>query len=101
MILEICQFPVPFKRIQFPALGAYYMTINQARGQTLLRGGLFLETSVLSHGHLYVPFGRCGDPHIFVCIQIGRSLQTQRITLMVERFMLEMCLLRTHAGVNN
>ena len=38
------------------------MTINRAQGQTLLRGGLFLETSVLSHGNLYVAFGRCGDP---------------------------------------
>ena len=65
MISESCQFPVPFKRIQFPVLGAYYMTINRAQGQTLLRGGLFLETSVLSHGHLYVAFGRCGDPRNF------------------------------------
>ena len=38
------------------------MTINRAQGQTLLRGGLFLETRALSHGHLYVAFGRCGDP---------------------------------------
>ena len=66
MISENSSFPVPFKRTQFPVLGAYYTTINRAQGQTLLRGGLFLETSVLSHGHLYVAFGRCGDPNFFV-----------------------------------
>ena len=66
MILENSSFPVPFKRTQFPVLGAYYTTINRAQGQTLLRRGLFLETSVLSHGHLYVAFGRCSDPRHFV-----------------------------------
>ena len=45
------------------------MTINRLQGQTLLRGGLFLETSVLSHRHLYVAFGRCGDPRFFCARQ--------------------------------
>ena len=61
MISESSSFPVPFKRTQFPVLGAYYLTINRAQGQTLIRGGMFLDRSVLSHGHLYVRFGRCGD----------------------------------------
>ena len=65
MISESSSFPVPFKRTQFPVLGAYYLTINRAQGQTLIRGGMFLDRSVLSHGHLYVGFGRCGDPRIF------------------------------------
>ena len=58
-------FPVPFKRVQFPVLLAYYLTINRAQGQTLQHGGLFLPRSVFYHGHLYVGFGRCGDPDCF------------------------------------
>lgn len=50
-------FPVPFKRTEFPVLGAYYVTINRAQGQTLLRAGLSLKMSVLSHGHLHVALG--------------------------------------------
>ena len=65
MISESSSFPVPFKRTQFPVLGAFYLTINRAQGQTLLRSGMFLDRSVLSHGHLYVGFGRCGDPRNF------------------------------------
>ena len=58
-------FPVPFKRVQFPVLLAYYLTINRAQGQTLQRAGLYLPRSVFCHGHLYVGFGRCGDPDSF------------------------------------
>ena len=62
MISESSLFPVPFKRVQFPVLGAYCLMINRAQGQTLLQGGLILEQSVIFHGHLYVEFGGCGDP---------------------------------------
>ena len=55
-------FPVPFKRIQFPVLGAYYLTFNRAQGQSLDRSGLYLPESVFSHGHLYVGFSRNGNP---------------------------------------
>lgn len=62
MISKETDFPVPFKRIQFPVLGAYYLTFNRAQGQSLERSGLYLPQSVFSHGHLYVGFSRCGDP---------------------------------------
>ena len=65
MISKDSSFPVPFKRVQFPVLGAYYLTINRAQGQTLGRAGLYLPGSVFCHGHLYVGFGRCGDPKKF------------------------------------
>ena len=68
MISESSSFPVPFKRTQFPVLGAYYLTINRAQGQTLIQGGMFLDRSVLSRGQLYVGFGRCGDQCIFFCV---------------------------------
>jgi ATP-dependent DNA helicase PIF1 len=64
-----CQFPALLKRIQFPILGAYYITINRAQGQTLKYAGLFLQNSVFTHGQLYVALSRCGDPNnIFVFI---------------------------------
>ena len=65
MISKDSSFPIPFKRVQFPVLPAYYLTINRAQGQTLIRGGLYLPRSVFCHGHLYVGFGRCGDPDSF------------------------------------
>ena len=65
MISKDSSFPIPFKRVQFPVLLAYYLTINRAQGQTLQRGGLYLPRSVFCHGHLYVGFGRCGDPDSF------------------------------------
>ena len=78
MISESCSFPVPFKRIQFCVLGAHYLTIIQAQGQNLLRGGLFLETSVLSHGYLYVAFGHCGYPRIFRACKSVRIFKYKR-----------------------
>ena len=56
MISKDSSFPIPFKRVQFPVLPAYYLTINRAQGQTLIRGGLYLPRSVFCHGHLYVGF---------------------------------------------
>ena len=53
---------VTFKRTQFPVLVAYYLTLNRAQGQTLERSGMYLPTSVFSHGHLYIGYSRCGDP---------------------------------------
>ncbi|KAL7552468.1 hypothetical protein ACHAWF_015721 [Thalassiosira exigua] len=55
-------FIVPFKRLQFPVLGAYYLTFNRAQGQILRHAGMYLPQSVLSHGHLYVGASRCRDP---------------------------------------
>ena len=48
---------VSFKRVQFPVLLAYYLTINRAQGQSLDVAGLELPQSVFTHGQLYVGFG--------------------------------------------
>lgn len=61
MISKDSAFPVEFKRTQFPVLGAYYLSINRAQGQSLEKTGIYLETSVFSHGHLYVACSRSGD----------------------------------------
>ena len=56
---------VSFKRVQFPVLLAYYLTINRAQGQSLDVAGLELPQSVFTHGQLYVGWSRCGDPDKF------------------------------------
>ena len=61
-------YPVPFIRMQFPVLVAYYLTISRAQGQTFKKAGMYLPKNVFSHGHMYVGLSRCGDPnglHIF------------------------------------
>ena len=63
----VCDFPALFKRIKFPILGAYYITINQAQCQSLKFAGLYLTKNVFTHGQLFVAFSRCGDPdHFFI-----------------------------------
>jgi ATP-dependent DNA helicase PIF1 len=67
MISKDSDFPVPFKRLQFPVLLAYYLTLNRAQGQSLDKAGIYLPKSVFSHGHMYVGCSRCGDPD---CVSI-------------------------------
>ena len=56
-------YPVPFIRMQFPVLLAYYLTISRAQGQTFKKAGMYLPKNVFSHGHMYVGLSRCGDPN--------------------------------------
>ncbi len=61
-------FPIPFKRMQFPVLIAYYLTVNRAQGQSLKLSGLYLERSVFTHGAFYVAISRGGAPwSTYVC----------------------------------
>ena len=57
------QFPVKFKRTQFPVRPAFAMTINKAQGQTLGLVEICLKDGVLTHGLLYVALSRVGSPH--------------------------------------
>ena len=61
MISKDSDFPIPFKRLQFPVLGAYYLSFNRSKGQSLTKAGLHLPRSLFSHGHLYAGFSICGD----------------------------------------
>ena len=57
--------PFTLRRRQFPVRPAFCMTINKSQGQSLKCCGLYLPSSVFTHGQLYVAASRVGDPKGF------------------------------------
>ena len=51
-------FSFKLRRRQFPVRLAFAITINKAQGQSAKYVGLDLQTSVFSHGQLYVALSR-------------------------------------------
>lgn len=52
------EFPVSFRRVQFPVKLGFCLTLNRSQGQTLNEVGVLLSPSVFAHGMLYVAFSR-------------------------------------------
>ncbi|UYV67029.1 hypothetical protein LAZ67_4003689 [Cordylochernes scorpioides] len=59
--------PFKFRRLQFPVMVAFVMTINKSQGQTLQVVGVHLESPCFSHGQFYVACSRVSSPkNLFV-----------------------------------
>lgn len=54
-------FPIQFKRVQFPVKSCFVMTVNKAQGQTLQIAGIDLREDCFSHGQLYVACSRVSE----------------------------------------
>jgi len=74
--------PVPLKRLQFPVRLVFAMTINKSQGQLVKHVGINLQTSVFSHGQLYVAFSRCTSP-LNISVLLPEQSQESRRTLNV------------------
>ncbi len=66
--------PFEFKRVQFPVVPCFAMTINKSQGQTLQVAGLHLAEPCFSHGQLYVACSRVGHPsNLFINTSNGTT----------------------------
>jgi len=72
--------PVPLKRLQFPVRLAFAMTINKSQEQSVKYVGINLQTSVFSHGQLYVAFSRCTSS-LNILVLLSEQSQESRRTL--------------------
>jgi len=70
--------PVPLKRLQFPVRLAFAMTINRSQGQSVEHMGINLQTSVFSHGQLYVAFSRYTSPLNISVLLLEQSQESRR-----------------------
>lgn len=55
--------PFILRRRQFPIIPAYAITINKSQGQTFDHVGIDLQSTVFSHGQLYVALSRSRNPN--------------------------------------
>jgi len=70
--------PVPLKRLQFPVRLAFAITINRSQGQSVEHMGINLQTSVFSHGQLYVAFSRYTSPLNISVLLLEQSQESRR-----------------------
>jgi len=67
-------FPVEFKRLQFPVRVAFAMTINKSQGQSIKYCGVDLRSQCFSHGQFYVACSRVGSPkNLFILAPNGKT----------------------------
>jgi len=48
ILSKVTDSPLPFKRFQFSIILAYYLKLNNAHGQSLVRAGIYLPKNVFS-----------------------------------------------------
>jgi len=70
--------PVPLKRLQFLVRLVFAMTINKSQGQPVEYVEINLQTSVFSHGQLYVVFSRCTSLLNISVLLLEQSQESRR-----------------------
>ena len=55
--------PFEFRRLQFPVVLSFVMTINKSQGQTFKAVGVNLTNESFTHGMLYIALSRVGSPN--------------------------------------
>ncbi|XP_074373764.1 uncharacterized protein LOC141714126 [Apium graveolens] len=68
------KWPVQFTRRQLPLQICFAMKINKSQGKSLETVGLYLPTSIFTHGQLYVVVSRVTSSkglHILICSERG------------------------------
>ncbi|PIA61727.1 hypothetical protein AQUCO_00200012v1 [Aquilegia coerulea] len=77
---SVAELAIPMSRRQFPLRLAFGMTINKSQGQSVKYLGIDLQTSIFSHGQLYVALSRCTTARqIFVVLSSDVSTCTANI----------------------
>jgi hypothetical protein len=60
ILSKVTDSPLPFKRLQLSIALAYYLKLNNARGQSLERAGIYLPKNIFSQCNGY---SRCVNPN--------------------------------------
>ena len=74
-------YPFILKRLQFPVINAFAITINKSQGQSFEKVGIYLTAEVFTHGQLYVAFSRATSKkgvivHLNEPLYLGRNKYT-------------------------
>ena len=64
---------IPMRRLQFPVIPCFAITINKSQGQTFKKMGVDLTIPVFSHGMFYVAISRTGSAHGLTLLTPGGS----------------------------
>jgi len=77
--------PVLLKRLQFPVRLVFAITTNKSQGQSVEYVGINLQTSVFSHGQLYVAFSICTSPLSISVLLLEQSQESRRTLNLVYK----------------
>ena len=70
--------PFEFRRLQFPVMLCFAMTINKSQGQTFKAVGVDLTNKSFTHGMLYVALSRVGSPNCLTLL-VRESFKTRNV----------------------
>lgn len=79
---DVTSLEFDFKRTQFPLQLSFAMTINKSQGQSFDRVGIYLQSSVFSHGQLYVAFSRAKNPEFVKVFKVNDSNEDDQVLKM-------------------